>query len=105
MADGESRLFVQVFYYQKDGMPVLCDLCIPEGATLQDALLKSSAVVTGTASDLTNLHVGIYGKIKPLETILRDRDRVEIYQSLIADPKEMRRRRAEKKSRDAADRP
>jgi putative ubiquitin-RnfH superfamily antitoxin RatB of RatAB toxin-antitoxin module len=48
---------------------------------------------------VTVWRVGIYGKLKTLDTVLRDGDRVEIYRPLIADPKVTRRRRAE--SRDA----
>ena len=44
--------------------------------------------------DLTSYRVGIYGKLKTLETVLRERDRVEIYRPLLADPKDARRRRA-----------
>jgi putative ubiquitin-RnfH superfamily antitoxin RatB of RatAB toxin-antitoxin module len=42
-------------------------------------------------------HVGIHGEPVPLATVLRDRDRVEIYRPLRADPKEVRRTRAAKK--------
>lgn len=38
--------------------------------------------------------VGIYGKKKPLDTVLREHDRIEVYRPLQADPKEARRRRA-----------
>ena len=38
--------------------------------------------------------VGIFGKLTSLDHTLRDRDRVEIYRPLIADPKEIRRKRA-----------
>jgi putative ubiquitin-RnfH superfamily antitoxin RatB of RatAB toxin-antitoxin module len=38
--------------------------------------------------------VGIFGKKKPLDTVLREGDRVELYRPLLADPKETRRRRA-----------
>ena len=38
--------------------------------------------------------VGIYSKIRPLDTILRKHDRVEIYRPLLADPKEVRKKRA-----------
>ncbi|MFP4683497.1 MAG: RnfH family protein, partial [Ectothiorhodospira sp.] len=38
--------------------------------------------------------VGIYGKLTRLDAPLRDRDRVEIYRPLIADPRAARRRRA-----------
>jgi putative ubiquitin-RnfH superfamily antitoxin RatB of RatAB toxin-antitoxin module len=40
--------------------------------------------------------VGVWGRPVPPETRLRDRDRVEIYRPLIADPKEVRRDRAAK---------
>ncbi|HEY0663313.1 MAG TPA: RnfH family protein, partial [Thiobacillaceae bacterium] len=39
--------------------------------------------------------VGIFSKLVKLDEKLRDRDRVEIYRPLIADPKEVRRKRAE----------
>jgi putative ubiquitin-RnfH superfamily antitoxin RatB of RatAB toxin-antitoxin module len=42
--------------------------------------------------------VGIYGKKKTLDTVLRERDRIEIYRPLVADPKDSRRRRAAKKA-------
>jgi putative ubiquitin-RnfH superfamily antitoxin RatB of RatAB toxin-antitoxin module len=38
--------------------------------------------------------VGVWNKLSKLDTALRDRDRVEIYRPLIADPKEVRRQRA-----------
>jgi len=41
--------------------------------------------------------VGIYGKKKTRDTVLREHDRIELYRSLIADPKEARRRRASSK--------
>ena len=39
--------------------------------------------------------VGIFGKHATFEQELREKDRVEIYRPLIADPKEIRRQRAE----------
>jgi uncharacterized protein len=39
--------------------------------------------------------VGIFSKLVKLDEKVRDRDRVEIYRPLIADPKEVRRKRAE----------
>ncbi|PZP49460.1 MAG: RnfH family protein, partial [Azospira oryzae] len=38
--------------------------------------------------------VGVFGKLTRLDAPLRDRDRIEIYRPLLADPKEVRRRRA-----------
>ena len=36
----------------------------------------------------------VYAKVTALDTVLREHDRVEIYRPLLADPKEVRRRRA-----------
>jgi putative ubiquitin-RnfH superfamily antitoxin RatB of RatAB toxin-antitoxin module len=38
--------------------------------------------------------VGIFAKFATLDTILRDKDRVEIYRPLVADPKKARKDRA-----------
>jgi putative ubiquitin-RnfH superfamily antitoxin RatB of RatAB toxin-antitoxin module len=46
--------------------------------------------------------VGIWGKLVPPDTILRDRDRVEIYRPMLADPKEIRRDRAVKRREQAS---
>ncbi len=44
--------------------------------------------------DIENSKVGLFGKVTQMTTILQDADRVEIYRPLIADPKEVRRKRA-----------
>ena len=38
--------------------------------------------------------IGIFGKLTQLDHVMRERDRIEIYRPLIADPKEIRRQRA-----------
>ncbi len=59
-----------------------------EGATLGDALLAFGV------GDLSQADVGIWGKALPLDTPLKDGDRIEQYRPLIADPKQARHRRA-----------
>ena len=44
--------------------------------------------------DLDKNQIGIFGKLSQLDHVMRERDRVEIYRPLIADPKEIRRQRA-----------
>lgn len=65
-------------------------IVLPEGSTVADAL-AASGLESAPGS------VGIYGKIVPARTVLRDGDRVEIYRPLVADPKDLRRARAAKK--------
>ena len=69
-------------------------LKLPEGATVQNALDKSGFFEKFGLDSKTN-KVGIYSKLAKPDTILRERDRVEIYRPLIADPKEVRKKRAE----------
>lgn len=80
--------------YARPGLQLLRRHQVPSGTSIGQALLGSGILQELTEIDLTNYRVGIYGKLKTLETVLRDQDRLEIYRPLIADPKEARRRRA-----------
>ena len=40
------------------------------------------------------MKVGIFGKIAQRERILEEKDRIELYRPLFADPKEIRKQRA-----------
>ncbi|MBA4696868.1 MAG: RnfH family protein [Legionella sp.] len=64
---------------------------MPSGATLVQALNASG--VYKKHPETTNLSVGIFSKQKPLDTILEQGDRIEIYRPLLLDPKEQRRKR------------
>lgn len=67
-----------------------------EGITLREAIERSGISGHYPEIDLEKAKVGIFGKLAKLDTRLKPDDRVEIYRPLIADPKEMRRKRAEK---------
>ena len=81
--------------YPSAPQPLLREITLAEGSTLRDALQASGIDVPGL--DLATCPVGIFGKKKTPDTVLREGDRVEIYRPLVADPKEARRRRAGKK--------
>lgn len=91
-------LHIQVCY-AKLNLEILRDLNVPVGSTLHDAIKQSGIVQSVPEIDLTVCRVGIHGKLKDLDTVLREHDRIEIYRPLIADPKESRRKRADKKAR------
>ena len=77
------------------GRQTLRRLRLAAGSTVADAIAAS-----GLAEYLRSFgagRVGIYGKVVPGGTTLRDGDRVEIYRPLKADPKELRRARAARK--------
>jgi hypothetical protein len=63
--------------------------------TVEKAVLASGVLDEFPEIDLNKNAVGIFSKPCKLDTQLRVGDRVEIYRPLIADPKEVRRQRAE----------
>lgn len=89
-----AEIRVQVCYLSPQAL--LRELTLAEGSTLRDALRASAIEAPGL--DLATCPVGIFGKKKAPDTVLRDGDRVEIYRPLVADPKEARRRRVVRKS-------
>ncbi len=72
----------------------LLSIDIPRGATLRDAILHSGILERFPEIDLSQNRVGVFGKLRNLDDVLRSGDRVEIYRTLIADPKEVRKQRA-----------
>ncbi|OGA33258.1 MAG: RnfH family protein [Betaproteobacteria bacterium RIFCSPLOWO2_12_61_14] len=68
---------------------------VPEGATVAEAIQLCGILEKYPEIDLAANKVGIFGKLAKADTLLRDKDRIEIYRALIADPKEVRRKRAD----------
>ncbi|MFM2398739.1 MAG: hypothetical protein RL341_896 [Pseudomonadota bacterium] len=68
---------------------------LPPGSVLADALAASAL-----AAQLTQQHgpltAGIWNHVRPLDALLANGDRVELYKPLIADPKVARRLRAQR---------
>jgi hypothetical protein len=85
---------IEVAYAAARGQTVL-RLRVKSGTTVGEAIKQSGILEQFPEIDLGLNKVGIFGKLARTDTILRDRDRVEIYRALIADPKEARRRRAQ----------
>lgn len=73
----------------------LIRLKLPKGSTVQQAIEASGLLQKYAELDLAKNKVGVFGKLSRLDTALRERDRVEIYRPLIADPKEVRKKRAD----------
>lgn len=77
------------------GHGVLLELALPAGATLRQAVEASGLLQQCPQIDIETAKLGIFGKLRPADTVVRDGDRVEVYRPLQADPKETRRRRAQ----------
>lgn len=93
-----AEIRVQVCYARPD-LQLVRELAVPQGTTLRSAIQQSGVLRDAPEIDLSVCRIGIYGKLKTLDTVLREHDRVEVYRPLMADPKESRRKRAVKKER------
>lgn len=85
---------VEVLYALPQQQPIL-QVRLAAGATVEDAIRASGVLEAFPEIDLALNKVGIFSKLVKLDEAVRDKDRVEIYRPLIADPKEVRRKRAE----------
>ena len=74
----------------------LISIEVENGTTLKEAVEASGILDTFEEIDLSKDRVGIFSKFATLETVLREKDRLEIYRPLIADPKKIRKERADK---------
>ena len=72
----------------------LVRLDLPEGSTAGQAVEASGLMQKYPEIDLKKNKLGIYAKLAKVDAVLRDKDCVEIYRPLIADPKEVRKQRA-----------
>jgi len=68
---------------------------VPKGTTIAGAIRLCGILDKFPEIDLEKGKFGIFGKLSKTDTVLREKDRIEIYRPLIADPKEVRRKRAE----------
>ena len=94
--DNSEKYFIEVIYALPDEQ-VLITLDVEQGTTIEQAVNLSGVLKKYPEIDLTKNKLGIFGKATKMDQTLRDKDRIEIYRPLIADPKESRRKRAEKK--------
>jgi putative ubiquitin-RnfH superfamily antitoxin RatB of RatAB toxin-antitoxin module len=70
---------------------------VAPGTTIGQAIEGSGVLARFPEINLVTQPVGIYGKKKTLDTVLRERVRIELYRPLVADPKDSRRKRAARK--------
>lgn len=88
-----NEILIEVAYALPQ-QQVILPVKVTEGATAAQAVDASGILKKFPEIDLEQNKLGIFGKLVKPDTVLRERDRVEIYRPLIADPKEVRRQRA-----------
>lgn len=101
-AEKPAGMLEVVVCYAHPQAEFLHPMQVPPGTTIGQAIEGSGVLLAFPEINLVTQPVGIFAKKQTLDTILRERDRIEIYRPLVADPKDSRRRRAAKK--DAAPR-
>ncbi|MDH5357026.1 MAG: RnfH family protein [Gammaproteobacteria bacterium] len=74
---------------------VILPIEVSTDCNVEEAIKRSGILERFPHIDLGTDKVGIFGKMCKLNASLRDKDRIEIYRKLIADPKESRRQKAE----------
>lgn len=93
-----DKISVEVVYALPDKQ-YLRSVTLAEGSNVEQAIVASKLLLLRPDIDLAINKVGIYSRLVKLTDPLQDGDRVEIYRPLIADPKELRRQRAERSAK------
>lgn len=74
---------------------VLISFTVQEGCSVAEAIEQSGIQAEFPGMTVAPGAVGVFSQKVSLDHVLREGDRVEIYRPLIADPKEMRKQRAQ----------
>ena len=90
-----NAINIEVVYGLPEKQSLLSVKVAPDSTVLQ-AIEASGIQKIYTDINLKENKVGVWNRTCKLSDILREGDRVEIYRPMIADPKEVRKRRAEK---------
>ncbi len=93
MSASEPMITVEVAYALSQEQTLL-KLSVALGTTAEQAVRISGILDQHPEIDLGRNKLGIFGRLVKSDIVLRDKDRVEIYRPLLADPKEVRRMRA-----------
>ncbi|QLB18631.1 RnfH family protein [Mannheimia granulomatis] len=92
-AKEENKINVEVVYAYPDKY-FLKKLQVPQNTTIQNIILLSGVLEKYTEIDLRENKVGIFSRLAKLNETVENGDRIEIYRPLLADPKEIRRKKA-----------
>lgn len=93
-----SMIKIEVAYALEE-IQYLFSESVEEGITVIEALKGSKLLqeLPGLVID----KVGIFGKLVPHETVLREGDRIEVYRPLKVDPRDRRRQKVEEERKAA----
>ena len=89
----DNNIKVEVAFARPDEQ-LIVEVEVPAEVTVEEVIKQSGILEKFPEIDLAVNKVGVFGKLTKLGNTLRPGDRIEIYRKLIADPKEVRRKRA-----------
>ncbi|GLQ75052.1 RnfH family protein [Vibrio penaeicida] len=95
-----NMIHVEVVYALPQEQRVIT-LAVEAEMTVQEIIEQSGVLDIYPEIDLAKNKVGIFSRNIKLNSTVLDRDRIEIYRPLLADPKEIRRKRAEQAKKQA----
>ncbi len=93
---------VEVAYARPD-VQVIVPVEVVPGSTIEQAIHASLILERFSEIDLAHSRVAVFGKLSKLDHVLRAGERAEILRPLIADPKQVRKRRAAEAAAPAAE--
>lgn len=88
-----EKIVVEVVYAYPERY-FLKKLTLENPITIQNAIVQSGVLEKYTEIDLRQNKVGIFSRLAKLTDMVENGDRIELYRPLVADPKEIRRKRA-----------
>ncbi|TMM42496.1 RnfH family protein [Colwellia ponticola] len=91
----DEKVTVEVVYGVPHKQKILTIL-VTADTTVEQAIMASGIIDLFPEIDLSINKVGIWNRAVKLSDEVNDLDRIEVYRPLIADPKDVRKRRAEK---------
>ncbi|NOX43152.1 MAG: RnfH family protein [Gammaproteobacteria bacterium] len=91
--ENHDDILIEVAYAQTDKQ-VIVPIKVKVETIVSDAIKQSGILDIFPDINVAINKVGVFGKLTRLDVLLREGDRIEIYRPLIADPKEIRKRRA-----------
>ena len=94
MSIESDMIHVEVVYALPQEQRVF-NLVVNNQATVEEIIQQSGVMSLYPEIDLAKNKVGVFSRNVKLDATVRDKDRIEIYRPLLADPKEIRRKRAE----------
>ncbi len=100
MSSVPNMIHVEVVYALPQEQRVIT-LAVEAEMTVQEIIEQSGVLEIYPEIDLAKNKVGIFSRNIKLNSTVLDRDRIEIYRPLLADPKEIRRKRAEQAKKQA----